>query len=233
MTLLAVALMLMSPWSQAQSGRVTAHVAVVRTTSNRQQNADVVLWLTPLQPQPNPYTVAEHSQPARLTQKNKAFEPHLLVVRAGSVVEFPNHDPFFHNVFSLFEGKRFDLGLYEAGTTRTVRFDRPGVSYIFCNIHSQMSAVVVAVETPYYAVSSRDGNLAIQNVPSGRYLVQIWHDGTSPASLKALRREIVVSEGEVSMGQLRVPEDEVPVAHKNKYGRDYEDSPPSPSYPQP
>ena len=62
----------------------------------------------------------------------------------GAVVQFPNHDPFFHNVFSLFEGKRFDLGLYEAGSSRNVSFDRPGISYIFCNIHAEMSAVVIA-----------------------------------------------------------------------------------------
>jgi plastocyanin len=231
--LLTIAFVLVSLLLQAQTGSVTARVAVVRKTSNRQHNADVVLWLSPLQAQSSPYTFAEHSRPARLVQKNKMFEPHLLVVQAGSVVEFPNVDPFFHNVFSLFEGKRFDLGLYEAGTSKTVRFDRPGVSYIFCNIHSQMSAVVVAVDTPYYAASSRDGSVAIPNVPPGRYVVQVWHDGTSPASLKALRHEVVVAAGETSLGVLRVPEDELPVAHKNKYGRDYDDSPSSSAYPQP
>ena len=91
----------------------------------------------------------------RLVQKNKSFEPHILVVPAGSMVEFPNRDPFFHNVFSLFEGKRFDLGLYEAGTSRMVRFDRPGISYIFCNIHPEMSAVVITMATPLYAISNR------------------------------------------------------------------------------
>src|ERR1019366_9401045 len=72
---------------------------------------------------------------AVLKKKNKAFEPHLIVVTKGSTADFPNRDPWFHNVFSLFNGKRVDLGLYEAGTSRTVHFDREGVSYIFCNIH--------------------------------------------------------------------------------------------------
>src|ERR1700732_5438520 len=102
-----------------------------------------VVWLTPMTgaggeeataPQPSP------SANSRLVQKNKSFEPHILVVPVGSMVEFPNRDPFFHNVFSLFEGKRFDLGLYEAGSSRDVLFDKPGVSYIFCNIHAEMSA---------------------------------------------------------------------------------------------
>jgi len=232
--LLLSAILVASTASHAQSGTVTARVAVVRNTSSKQQNAEVVMWLSPLHAQSNLYSFPEDTKPARLAQKNKTFEPHLLAVRAGSVVEFPNLDPFFHNVFSLFEGKRFDLGLYEAGSTRTVRFDRPGVSYIFCNIHSQMSAVIVALDTAYYAVSSRDGSVAIANVPPGRYLLQVWHEGTSPQSLNTLRREVVVTTGDNSLGVLRIPEDEQAVAHKNKYGRDYDEpQPPSPAYPQP
>jgi plastocyanin len=234
LALILSSILMASAASHAQVGTVTARVAVVRNTSSKQQNADVVVWLSPLQPQSNPYSFPQDTKPARLVQKNKTFEPHLLVVRAGSVVEFPNSDPFFHNVFSLFEGKRFDLGLYEAGSTRTVRFDRPGVSYIFCNIHSQMSAVIVALDTPYYSVSSRDGSVAIPNVPPGRYLLQVWHEGSSPRSLNILRREVAVSTGDNQLGVLRVPEDHQPVAHKNKYGRDYDEpQPSSPVYPQP
>src|ERR1700691_1439208 len=137
-----------------------------------------VVWLTPAAgsgieldpPKPN-----EGGNP-RLVQKNKSFEPRILVVPAGSMVEFPNRDPFFHNVFSLFEGKRFDLGLYEAGSTRNVVFDKPGISYIFCNIHSEMSAVVIAVSSPYYGISDRQGRLAISHVPPGRYTLRIWYE---------------------------------------------------------
>src|SRR6266496_895518 len=112
----------------------------------------------------------------RLIQQRKRFEPHLLVVAVGSTVEFPNLDPFFHNVFSLFEGKRFDLGLYEAGSIRNVSFDRPGISYIFCNIHAEMSAVVIAVPTPYYAISSVKGEIVLANVPVGRYAMHVWYE---------------------------------------------------------
>ena len=112
-----------------------------------------MVWLSPIGSHTSAKTFPNH--PLRLTQHNKSFEPHLLVVPVGAVVQFPNRDPFFHNVFSLFEGKRFDLGLYEAGTTRNVSFDRPGVSYIFCNIHAEMSAVVIALDTPYYGISNR------------------------------------------------------------------------------
>ncbi len=158
----------------------------------------------------------------RLVQKNKSFEPHLLVVPAGSMVEFPNHDPFFHNVFSLFEGKRFDLGLYEAGTTRMVRFDRPGISYIFCNIHPEMSAVIITMATPLYAIAGADGQVSIANVPPGRYVLHIWSEGM-PENEKPATREITIAENATSLGVIRVPEaNGQSMAHKNKYGREYD-----------
>src|SRR5215470_7313723 len=148
----------------------------------------VVVWLAPLEA-----TARDAGQPAhraQLVQKDKTFEPHLLVIPAGTLVDFPNRDPFFHNVFSLFNGKRFDLGLYEAGSTRAVRFDRPGVSYIFCNIHPQMSAVVIALATTYYAIADRAGEVAIRNVPAGRYRLELWAEGASSDALDKLSREI-------------------------------------------
>ena len=214
--------------AHGQAATVTAQVAVVQKVRNRQRDPQVVLWLDPLDATP-PYTFPDAGKPVRLAQKNKTFEPHLLVVRAGSLVQFPNFDPFFHNVFSLFDGQRFDLGLYEAGTTRTVRFDRPGISYIFCNIHSQMSAVVVALDTPYYAVSGGNGSVVIPAVPPGRYMLHVWHEGTSPKSLAALGRPVVIGADNTSLGAVRVVEDELPVAHKNKYGRDYDDPVPASS----
>ncbi len=86
----------------------------------------------------------------RLVQHNKRFEPRMLVVPVGSVVDFPNADPWFHNVFSLYRGKRFDLGLYQAGAQRSVKFDRIGPSYLFCNIHPEMTGVVLAVESELF-----------------------------------------------------------------------------------
>jgi len=171
----------------------------------------------------------------RLVQKNKSFEPHVLVVPAGSMVEFPNHDPFFHNVFSLFEGKRFDLGLYEAGSSRVVRFDRPGISYIFCNIHPQMSAVVITLGTPLYAIATADGQVSIANVPFGRYMLHIWSEGMGPENEKPVTREITIAENSESLGVIHVPEASGRrMSHKNKYGRDYDDPTPDNSiYKQP
>ena len=147
---------------------------------------------------------------------------------------FPTTTPFFHNVFSLFEGKRFDLGLYESGTTRFVQFDKPGVSFVFCSIHAQMSAVVIALATPYYAVSDVRGDLTIPNVPPGRYDLQIFHPSVAPDTLRGMSREITIAPGETSLGNFTLVETDVALAHKNKYGRDYDrPEPDSPAYARP
>jgi hypothetical protein len=154
-------------------------------------------------------------------------------VRVGSTVDFPNRDPFFHNVFSLFDGKRFDLGLYEAGATNSVRFDHVGVSYLFCNIHPEMSAVVVAVDTPYYGVSDKAGNLTIDNVPDGKYELHVWYERSVPDALKAMTRYVTVAPDSRDLGTITVPQDPAfTPAHKNKYGQDYA-APPKPGYVQP
>src|SRR5271167_3628128 len=163
-----------------------------------------VVWLTPMGPGGETMAVPSPSvtptSNLRLVQKNKSFEPHILVVPAGSVVEVPNRDPFFHNVFSLFEGKRFDLGLYEAGSTRSVVFDKPGISYIFCNIHPEMSAVVITLATPLYAISTADGQLSLTGVPYGRYMLHIWSEGMGPEYSQPVTREITIAENASSLG---------------------------------
>ena len=142
------------------------------------------------------------------------------MVPVGSNVEFPNQDPFFHNVFSLYDGKRFDLGLYEAGSTRSVQFNHEGVSYIFCNIHPEMSAVVIALSTPYFAIASQNGGLAIHDVPPGAYDMTVWAQRADPAELKSLDRRIHIQSGTTSLGVIRIhPLAET--AHKNKFGEDY------------
>jgi len=193
---------------------------------------NVVVWLRPVD-------VRAPSRPfpsgrRRLTQHHKSFQPHLLVVPVGAVVEFPNRDPFFHNVFSLFEGKRFDLGLYEAGTARNVSFDRPGVSYIFCNIHAEMSAVVIALDTPYFGISNRSGEIVIPQVPTGRYTMKVWYEAALPATLDTFTREISITSESSTLGVLDIPAAVSVSAHKNKYGMDYEPpAPDSPGYDHP
>jgi plastocyanin len=187
---------------------------------------NVVVWLSP---NDDPFPAPAKPPHMHLTQRNKSFDPHLLVIPVGSVVEFPNRDPFFHNVFSLFEGKRFDLGLYEAGSMRQVTFSKPGISFIFCNIHAEMSAVIVALDTPYYGVSNRHGDVVIANVPVGQYTQRVWYEDALPETLNALTKQITVAERTFTLGVLRVAAHRVPRSHKNKYGLDYD--PPAPDNP--
>ncbi len=225
--------------ARAQEVTVTGRIELAQDATRRRgwDAANVVVWLTPLASSLSASVApaALVRRPVRLRQKNKSFQPHLLVVVEGSEVEFPNADPFFHNVFSLFEGKRFDLGLYEAGSTRTLRFDRPGISYIFCNIHPQMSAVIMVLSTSYFGVSDAAGQITIPHVPPGSYLLQLWDEGATLEELKSFQREISISEHAPSLGAIRLNRSSrLNVAHKNKYGRDYEDpTPPNPVYKQP
>lgn len=200
---------------------VKAQAIIDRTASNSAaDNSGVVVWLTSLS---QPSTQVRPTSPnPKLVQKNKRFTPHLLVIPVGTVVDFPNEDPFFHNVFSLYKGKVFDLGLYEAGKTRSQRFDRPGVSFVFCNIHPQMSAAVLALSTPFYGISNRDGEIVISGVPAGRYQMDVWSEHASADSVKTLSREVSVS-GDFSIPAIHVL-DITPAAHKNKYGKDYDQS---------
>jgi plastocyanin len=216
----------------AQEVTVTGHV-MTAGGANPSSTTSTVVWLAPVDPAAASAPVAPmHSV---LTQKNKAFDPHLLVITRGSTVDFPNRDPWFHNVFSLFNGKRFDLGLYEAGTSRTVHFEREGVSFIFCNIHPEMSAVIVVLASPYFDVPSRDGDFSISGVPAGRYKLHVWNEHALPATLQALTRDVDITGASHSVGTIRVQVSSAASApHKNKYGQDYE--PPSvnnPVYVQP
>jgi plastocyanin len=226
----------------AQEAPVTVQVEIARTRATEKKAsagapvsdaADVAVWLTPLDATPASGNPPNNSKPAQLVQRNKTFEPHTLMVQVGTLVQFPNKDPLFHNVFSLFDGKRFDLGLYEAGSTNSVRFDRPGVSFLFCNIHAEMSAVVIAVPTPFYALSDRSGRATIANVPNGRYRLQVWYERSLPDELKKLDRVVVISPTERAIGPIRVlPNPDFNAAHKNKYGEDYV-PPPSSTYDHP
>lgn len=212
---------------------VSGSIVVTRKSKSAADNGNVAIWLKSVGNQDGRRAgdgVTPRARP-KILQQNKRFEPPLLVVPVGSVVDFPNLDPFFHNVFSMFEGKRFDLGLYEAGTSRSIAFSKPGVSYLFCNIHPEMSAVVVAVDTPYYAVSNRAGEFTVPNVPPGRYVVTIWHERHKLQRPDEFPREVSISPASGSLGVIHLIEsDQVIVPHKNKYGHDYTPPPSSPVY---
>ena len=197
-------------------------------TPHREATIAAAIWLTPLHGNTRGNVPASGSY--TLAQKDKQFFPHLLVVPVGSTVHFPNEDPFFHNVFSLFDGRRFDLGLYEAGTTRDVTFSREGVSYIFCDIHPEMSAVVVSLATSYYGVADQSSRIRIKDVPPGSYLLHVWVEGEDEASLSRLSRPVQVVAGHTELGAIVLPHQPARSgSHANKFSQAY-DSEQIPAY---
>lgn len=113
---------------------------------------------------------------AVMDQKGLRFVPHVLVIQVGSTVEFPNSDPVSHNIFSISDAKRFNLGLYGRGTMRRIKFDRPGVVGLLCNVHLEMAAYIVVAKNPYFAQTGADGAYRIDGVPAGQYSVRCWHE---------------------------------------------------------
>jgi plastocyanin len=121
----------------------------------------------------------EPEEVARVTmnQRDQAFVPHVLAITVGTTVDFPNNDPYFHNVFSLSKARPFDLGSYTRGSSKAIRFDRPGVVQVFCDIHSHMSAYILVFAHRYFAVTDAAGHYEIAHVPPGAYTLTVWHEG--------------------------------------------------------
>jgi len=203
-----VLVMLLTAAAATDAATITGRV----TVSGRARAADVVTIvyaesLDGARVQPGTFT---------LSQRNKTFSPRVLPVPAGSIVRFPNDDLFFHNVFSLSRPNPFDLGLYRAGTSQNRTFRAPAVYRIFCNIHPQMTAIVLVLPTSYYTEVDDQGNYRLE-VPAGRYRLTAWSERAQPTSL-----EITVAEPPLMAGDLRLDESRfVEVPHRNKFGQQY------------
>jgi plastocyanin len=141
-------------------------------------------------------------EPGRATmdQRDERFVPHLLAVQVGTIVDFPNSDETFHNVFSLSRTRRFDLGRYAAGRSKSVRMDRSGVVRVFCDIHPHMSAFILVFAHPFFDVTDDDGRFVIEGVPPGAYTVVGWYEGEARVT-----RALSVSAGAWTEVELPVP----------------------------
>jgi plastocyanin len=200
------------------SGRVELRDSRDPAVRNRNDYSGVVIALKPVEGA-TPPAADKHTI---MLQKDKTFAPHVLAIPAGSVVEFPNADPIFHNAFSSYSGQIFDIGLYPPGTTRSVRFGREGVVRVFCNIHAAMSAVIVVVGSPYFGSTKRDGSFEISNVPPGQYDLTVFHERASEATLRELSRKITVGPDGASLTGMIISEaGYLSIPHKNKYGHAY------------
>ena len=149
-----------------------------------------------LDPAPRAAFDARDEPRARIDQRSERFVPHVLAIVAGTTVDFPNSDLTYHNVFSLSRAKTFDLGRYAVGRSKSVRFDRPGIVRVFCEIHSHMSAFILVFAHRYFAVTDADGAYRIDNVPPGDYNVFVWNESMP---LESRRVTVPDSGGDVDV----------------------------------
>lgn len=198
------------------SGTVSIHDANGRAKAG--DLSGVVLYFIPLDPDapsaPNPGLV-------QMLQHHKMFVPHILAIQMGTSVSFPNLDPIFHNAFSSYSGQIFDIGLYPPGKTRIVKFSRPGVVRVFCNIHPSMSAVILVLPTPYFTQTASTGHFSL-DLPPGKYKLQVFHERATEKTLSGLSSELSVGQEPVHLTPIQLSEAGwLPVPHLNKYGRPY------------
>lgn len=166
-------------------GRVVVTDLTMATTHPPIDRRSVVY----LDPAPRAAFDAREEPRPRLDQRNETFVPHVLPIVAGTTVDFPNNDRTYHNVFSLSKTKTFDLGRYAAGHSKAVRFDKPGIVRVFCDIHSHMSAFVLVFAHRYFALADQQGDYRLENVPPGTYNVVAWNESAPLES-----RRVVVPE---------------------------------------
>jgi len=208
-------------WATTLSGTIALRDSRVESVNKQKDYSGVVVSAQPVNTDPASLS------PKRVTmlQKNKTFTPHLLPIATGTTVELPNFDPIYHNAFSSYSGQIFDLGLYAPGTSRSVHFTRPGVVRVFCNIHPTMSAIILVLNTPYFAITAKDGSFEM-NVPPGDYDVKVFHERATEQTLSGLSLRIVVGSESVRLPPIAVSEAGYLLApHKDKYNRDYQSPP--------
>jgi plastocyanin len=196
----------------AAAGTITGRVDLVDKPGRQTSDlSDVVVYLDAEKVKPKPAT-------ATVVMKGKAFFPHVVVIPVGGTVEFPNEDPIFHNAFSVSGENRFDLALYKRPKAGRQTFQHPGVVKVYCNIHPQMSAVVVVLDTPYFTKVSSDGTFTMESVPAGKHTLKAWHERAGEAAV-----EVTVPEkGAAVAATLRLDATTWKrEPHKNKFGKDY------------
>lgn len=193
------------------AGTIVGKVDMVEKGGRRATDlSDVIVYVEGAKVKPRPAT-------ATMVMKGKAFNPRVVVVPVGGTVQFPNEDPIFHNAFSVSGDNRFDMELYKRPKVGSFTFQHPGIVKVYCNIHPQMSAVVVVRDNPLFTKAAADGSFTIENVPAGRYAVKAWHERGGEAA-----EEVAVTD--TGQAQARFSLDGSTfkaVPHKNKFGKDY------------
>ncbi len=208
----ALILAVVTAAAPAAAGTIVGRVELVDKSGKKATDlGDVVVYLDGVK--------GGKPKPAKtlLTMRGKAFVPHVAVVPVGGTIEFPNEDPILHNAFSVSGDNRFDLGLYKRPKTASWTFQAAGIARVYCNIHPQMSAIVVVRDNPYYAKAGDDGSFVIEGVPAGKYTLTAWHERANEASTEVT----VPAEGQVTAKVTLDASAFKRLQHKNKFGKDY------------
>jgi plastocyanin len=197
----------------APGGEIRVSVSVLTPEKRTVPGAGAVVWVVDAAAAKQ----AAASARPRIASKSKRFDPHVAVVPAGGTVEFPNLDGIYHNVFSLSERARFDLGLYRNGSSRAMTFENAGLVKIYCNIHPQMAAVLVVIDGAIWAPAGPDGTAVLARVPPGKATVRAWDEkgGDFTAVVD------VPASGSVPLAISLDGSGWRETGHKNKYGKDY------------
>jgi len=206
---LAIALLSLLPASPAAAGPVNGAVRTVGRPGVAP--ATIVVYAEPVDA-----PAARGPRKVTLSQKNKMFQPRVLAVPVGSSVEFPNNDGIFHNVFSLSTPQPFDLGLYRAGETRQRTFTSPGIYRVFCNIHPQMTAMIVVTPSAFSTIAGADGRFTL-DLPPGRYKITALSERATAVSVDATSTAGVSTVADVTLDETSWTF----ARHKNKFGQDY------------
>lgn len=127
-------------------------------------------------------------------QVKKAFVPHVAAVQVGGQVSFPNYDNIRHHVYSFSKPKKFEIPLYEGVPSNPITFDRPGVVALGCNIHDWMSGYIVVTETPWFAITGKDGSATLADLPAGAHTLEVWHE-TLKGKPDKTRQQVQVGDG--------------------------------------
>ena len=211
----AAGTLLCAPASLAAQGAVSGRVAIGERPGEQTTDYNsTVVWLVPKD------SAAARTRPVRasIAMNGRAFVPHVRVVTPGSRVDFPNQDPFSHNIFSATPGAVFDLGLYPSGKSKDAPFRRPGAYAVYCNIHPRMTAFVVVAPSQWHAQAGNDGRWTIADVPAGEYTLTVWHERAKPVSAPIT----VAATGLADLTTALDARGFRFVEHKNKFGRAYD-----------
>jgi plastocyanin len=195
----------------APAGTITGRVEMTEKGGRKVADlSDVVVYVDGARVKPRPAT-------ATVVMKGKSFNPHVVVVPVGGTVQFPNEDPIFHNAFSVSGDNRFDLQLYKRPKVGAFTFLHPGLVKVYCNIHPQMSAVVLVRDNPLFTKAAADGSFTIEGVPAGKQVVRAWHERGGEAAA-----EVAVPEAGEAQARFALDGSTYKtVPHKNKFGKDY------------